>query len=109
MATAKTNHLSALSLFTIRPALAEAKLLTAKRACDGVYVATLAEELRRIEGKIAAIEKEKHLGMQGAPQRMSQEPARVQAEGAWNADWIRAKSGELDRRLRCIEHPRHEL
>ena len=102
MATAKTNHLSALSMFAIRPALTEARLLTAKRAGDTVYVATLAEELRTIEGKIAAMEKEKHLGLQGAPQGPSQGPATSQAEDEWNADWIRAKSGELDWRLRRI-------
>ena len=57
MATAKANPLPTLALDVIRPALAEAKLMTAKRARDAVYVVTLAEELRSIEEKIAAREK----------------------------------------------------
>jgi len=104
MATVKTNHLPALALYAIQPALAEAMLITAKRASDAVYAATLAEELRAIEGKIAALEEEKHLGSECDPDLPSQQRACREAEGGWNADWIRSKSGELHRRLRRIEH-----
>jgi|SRR5271165_6657403 len=104
MATAKTNYRPALAVDVIRPALVEAKLITAKRACDSVYVATLAEELCTIEAKLAALEEAMHLGIEGASERPSQKPPCPAPEGDWNAEWIRMKSGELDRRLRRIEH-----
>ena len=64
MATAKANHLPALALNVIRPALVEAKLLTDKHARDAVYVVTLTEELRSIEEKIAAMEEALQLVLQ---------------------------------------------
>jgi hypothetical protein len=107
MATAKTTHLPALALYVIRPALVEAKLLTDKHARDAVYVVTLTEELRSIEEKIAAMEEALQLD---SPQLDSPEenaPARERAcrvpQGGPDANWIRAKSGELDQRLRRIE------
>jgi len=103
MATAKTNHLPSLALSVIRPTLAEARLITAKRASDPVYAATLVEELSTIEGKIATLEEEKHLGSEAAPELPRQQRGCREAEGEWNADWIRSKSGELHRRLRRIE------
>jgi len=38
-ATSKANHLPGLASYVIRPALAEAKLMTEKHARDAVYVA----------------------------------------------------------------------
>jgi hypothetical protein len=102
MASAKADHLPALALYVIRPALVEANLMTEKRARDAVYVVTLAEELRSIEKKIAALEE--------GPQLFSQQEDAVTGERACrapqdcpDANWIRAKSRELDRRLRRIE------
>ena len=109
MATAKTNYRPALAVHVIRPALVEAKLMTAKRACDAVYVATLAEELRTIEGKLAALEEAMHLSSEDAPQLPSHEPPCPGPEGDWNAEWIRMKSGELDLRLRRIERSNNHL
>jgi hypothetical protein len=103
MATAKANYLPTLAVHIIRPALVEAKLITAKRASDAVYVATLAEELRGIEGKITAMEEVLHLGPEGAPELPSQERRCRIPEGDSDALWIRTKSGELDLRLRRIE------
>ena len=102
MAIAKANHLPALALYVIRPALVEAKLMTDKRARDAVYVVTLAEELRTIEEKIAAMEETLQLGSQqeDAP---GQERACRLCEDAPDANWIRAKSNELDHRLHRIE------
>ena len=102
MAIAKANHLPALALSVIRPALVEAKLMTDKRARDAVYVVTLAEELRTIEEKIAALEKARQLVL-----RQEDALARERVWGAPqdcpDANWIRAKSIELDQRLRRIE------
>ncbi len=53
MAMAKAKHVAHLGSYVIRPVLVEAKLLTEKHAGDAIYVATLAEELRNIEAKIA--------------------------------------------------------
>jgi hypothetical protein len=103
MATAKANHLSGLAVYVIRPALVEAKLITAKRAHDAVYVATLAEELRTIEEKITAMEEAVHLGPQRAPELPSQDRGCHAPEGDSDANWIRTKSGELDLRFRRIE------
>ena len=102
MATAKADHLPALALYVIRPALVEAKLLTDKHARDAIYVVTLTEELRSIEEKIAALEEALHLVSQP-------EVALTKARGCHtpqertDANWIRAKSSELDQRLRRIE------
>jgi len=102
MATAKANHLPALALYVIRPALVEAKLMTEKRAHDAVYVVTLTEELLSIEEKIAAMEEALQLVSQ-----QEEAPARDRAcripQDSPDANWIRAKSSELDRRLRRIE------
>jgi hypothetical protein len=108
MATAKTNHRPALEIRAIRPALVEARLMTAKRASDAVYVATLAEELRTIEGKISAMEDVLSFNSEGASELPSQKPPRPE-EGDWNAEWIRKKSGELNLRLRRLERPNNKL
>ena len=100
MAIAKANDLPAPALYMIRPALVEAKLMTDKRARDAIYVVTLAEELRAIEKKIAAMEE--------ALQLVSQQgdaPAQGSAcrQDAPDANWIRAKSNELAHRIHRIK------
>ena len=100
MAAAKTNHLSDPARYVIRPALAEAKLMTEKHARDAVYVTTLTEELRNIERMIATMETNLELAALPAPHQ--EELPAVAAEAA-AAKWIRSKSVELDRRLRRIE------
>ena len=62
MATAKRNYFPDLASNVIRPALVEAMLLTEKHAGDAVYMATLAEELRNVEAKIAAMEEVTQFG-----------------------------------------------
>ena len=66
MCAAKRNRALAPALLALRPALTEARLMTEKHACDENYVATLAEELRRIESKIAAAEEVLHLPQNSA-------------------------------------------
>jgi len=63
MATAKRNYFPDLASNVIRPALVEAMLLTEKHAGDAVYMATLAEELRNVEAKIAAMEEANQFGL----------------------------------------------
>ena len=76
MGAAKRNRVVTSALLALRPALTEAKLMTAKHARDEIYVATLAEELRRIESKIAAAEDVLHL-----PQNNTLNNTREQAPG----------------------------
>lgn len=102
MATAKANHLPALVLNVIRPALVEAKLMTAKRAHDAVYVVTLTEELRSIEQKIAAMEEALHL-VSRQEDALAGGNICLPPQHGPDANWIRAKSSELDQRLRRIE------
>ena len=102
MATAKANHLPALALAAIRPALAEAKLLTDKHARDAVYVVTLAAELRSIEDKIVAMEETLQLVSQQEDDLALGRGCRTPQDGP-DAHWIRAKSSELSQRLRRIE------
>jgi len=83
----------------------EAKLITAKRAGDAVYVATLAEELRRIEEKIAEMENAQQLVWQWAD-APPEEKACPQDDP--DANWIRRKSIELDQRLHRIERSAKE-
>jgi len=63
MAVANTNSISQVASSAIRPALVEARLITDKHAADAVYMATLAEELRNIEAKIAAMEEANQFGL----------------------------------------------
>jgi hypothetical protein len=100
MATVRTNHLLDLAPSAIRPALAEARLMTEKRVRDAVYVVTLTEELCNIEVKIAAMEAALHLGPSAAPVQDSS--CAAPADGP-DAKWFRAKSSELDLRLRRVE------
>src|SRR5208283_1590516 len=93
VATAKANHLHTLPLHAIRPALVEAKLMTEKRARDAVYVATVAEELRSIEGMIVAMEDALHLPTE-ANAEVTSPSCDCGAPNDPDARWIRAKSGE---------------
>jgi hypothetical protein len=102
VATAKANHPPALALAVIRPALVEAKVLTDKHARDAVYVVTLAEELRSIEEKIAAMEETLQFVSQQADALALGRACRPPRDGP-DAHWIRAKSSELSHRLRRIE------
>jgi hypothetical protein len=102
MAIAKADQLSALTLYVIRPALVEAKLMTDKRARDAIYVVTLAEELRTIEEKIAAMEEALQLVSQQGDASAQERGCRPRQD-APDANWIRAKSNELDHRLHRIE------
>ena len=97
---AKTNSLRHLASRVIRPALVEARLITNKHAGDAVYMATLAEELLGIEAKLAAMEVAVQLGSSAPAARSSdcREP-----EDWSDASWVRAKSRELELRLRRIE------
>jgi hypothetical protein len=100
MAAANTNSLSQVASYAIRPALVEARLITEKHAGDAMYVATLAEELRNIEAKIAAMEESNQLGLSVAAIRIG---PLLAAEDSPDANWIRTKSRELDVRLRRVE------
>jgi len=100
MAASKTNFLSQVASYSIRPALVEARLITEKHAGDAVYVATLAEELRNIEAKIAAMEEVAQFGCSAAAIQIG---SLLAAEDSPDANWIRTKSRELDARLRRVE------
>jgi hypothetical protein len=91
VANAKANHLPALALAVIRPALVEAKLLTDKHGHDVVYVVTLAEELRSIEEKIAAMEETLQLVSQQEDDLALGRGRRTPQDGP-DAHWIRAQS-----------------
>ncbi|HZM12471.1 MAG TPA: hypothetical protein VFC15_19865 [Candidatus Limnocylindrales bacterium] len=100
MAVANTNSISQVASSAIRPALVEARLITDKHAADAVYMATLAEELRNIEAKIAAMEEANQFCLSVVATRSG--PALV-TEHNPDANWIRTKSRELVARLRRIE------
>lgn len=99
MCAVKRNRAPEFALQALRPALTEAKLMTAKHARDDIYVATLAEELHRIELKIAAAEDVLHL-----PPNSTLNNTWEQAPGVV---WFHDKAGELDSRLRRIEQLEH--
>lgn len=85
--------------YKIRPALAEARLVSEKRARDAVYVATLTEELRDIEAEIAAVENDLHLNSAvGIKDEAPAAPPKLP-----DAEWIHTKSGELEARLHRIQ------
>jgi hypothetical protein len=100
MAVTATNHLPDSGFFFVRQALVEARLMSAKRACDAVYVATLAEELRNIEKKIAAFEQAHRSTIDESSTRIPPLPA---PENSTDAEWIRRKARELELRLRGVE------
>lgn len=81
------------NLLAARPTLAEARLITDKLASDPVYVATLADELRRIDAAIGAHEEHCHC-----------EPPCAVVPNGDSIQWLHEKSTELGKRLRCMEH-----
>jgi hypothetical protein len=101
MSHLKANRLQDFDAQVIRPALVEARLMTDKHLCDAVYVVTLTEELRDIEEKIARLEGV--LGLQAAPGTAAPGVPWPASPGCLDAPWIRAKSQELETRLRRIE------
>ena len=102
MAIAKVSPLPSLAFHLFRPAIVEAKLITAKHARDAVYVATLAEELSVIDSKLSALEETLQVDSRHDVDDARPRPCRT-PEGGPDATWIRQKSGELDLRLRRIE------
>jgi hypothetical protein len=93
-----TLNLSDLAAYEIRPALAEAHLLTDKHACDPVYIVTLTEELCRAERAIETMES----SLQGKPSIESHEAGSA-APATPSAPWIRSKCHELHARLNRLE------
>jgi hypothetical protein len=91
----KPRRPRALDFAVLRPAIVEAKLMTRKHVCDQTYVATLAEELRRIEGMIAFAED--RLKIAHPTETLGA------ATNAFSAEWFRDKSSELDLRLKRVE------
>jgi len=102
MANTKVSSLPSLACDLFRPAIVEARLMTAKHARDAVYVATLAEELSVIDTKLSAMEETLQVGPAPNLEAARPRPCRM-PEGGPDANWIREKSGELDLRLRRIE------
>ncbi len=100
MMSLRTIRLHELAAYVIRPALAEARLMTKKHACDAVYVTTLATELLGIEAKISELEEDLELIPEG--DLLKPEVLRAVPEPP-SADWIRTKSAELDARLHRVE------
>jgi hypothetical protein len=100
MAVAHVNHLPEVGFLFMRQALVEARLMSEKRACDGVYVATLAEELRNIEKKITALEEARRPSLDESSTRDSFLRA---PEDLPDAEWIHRKARELGLRLRGVE------
>jgi hypothetical protein len=105
MAVAGVNHLPDARFFFVRQALVEARLFSEKRSCDAVYVATLAEELRNIEKKIASFEKTCSCFIE---ESSTQAPPLPAPEFLPDADWIHRKASELELRLRGIEQSLNE-
>ena len=100
------NHFPEPGFFFMRQALVEARLMSDKRACDAVYVATLAEELRNIEKKIAAFEQ---IRRSPIDENLIQVSAVLPPEDLPDADWIHRKARELELRLRGVEQTfKHE-
>lgn len=102
MASTKVSSLPSLASRLFRPAIVEAKLMTAKHARDAVYVATLAEELSVIDTKLSAMEEALQVDSPHNVDGAGPRPCRMPEAGP-DANWIREKSGELDLRLRRIE------
>lgn len=100
MAVTGINHLPDPGFFFMRQALVEARLMSEKRACDAVYVATLTEELRNIEKKIAAFEQGRRSSID---ENLTQVSAVPESEDLPGADWIHRKARELELRLRGVE------
>jgi len=80
--------------YCFRPALAEARLMTAKQASDQTHFLVLVEELRSIEQSVTSLEHNLQISCQQSCLEQDTHPADWQ--------WMREKSAELDRRLRQI-------
>ena len=90
----------------MRQALVEARLMSDKRACDAIYVATLTEELHNIEKKIAALEQIRRTPID---ENLTQVSAVTAPEDLPDAGWIHRKARELELRLRGVEQTfKHE-
>jgi outer membrane PBP1 activator LpoA protein len=100
MAPARMNSLQQFASYVVRPALLEARPLSDKHAMDAVYMVTLAEELLRIEARMAAMEQ---AAQQGASAAAVKSGTSHSSEDWSDANWIRAKSRELEHRLRRLE------
>lgn len=100
MAVVGANYLPDEGFFFMRQALLEARLITGKRACDAVYVATLVEELRNIEEKIAALEKACRSVVDESTTKVLSPRS---PEESPDAEWIHRKARELGLRLRSVE------
>lgn len=96
---ANAHQLPELGFHLFRPTIVEARLMTAKRAEDVVYVATLAEELRGIEREIRLRE----VALEPVAGSRHESIASREPEEEHTAEWIRGKCRELDARLRRIE------
>ena len=96
MAKRSAKELADLILYSIRPALAEAHLITGKQASDLVYATTLADELRGIERNIALLESDLHL-------TSASDGIQPLQGDRLSAKWIRSKLAELEVRLRRVE------
>ena len=99
MFAVKVDREPALRLLALRPVLTEARLITEKHARDAIYVATLAEELHRVEAKVALVDELLQLGPPDEPN--------CTPGNAPNVDWFHQKATELDRRMRRIEGAGH--
>jgi hypothetical protein len=100
MAVTDMNRLPDAGLSFMRQALVEARLMSEKRACDAVYVATLAEELRNVEKKIAALEEAYRSAVDQSTSQVLSVPS---PEDLPDAEWIRQKARELGLRLHRVE------
>lgn len=102
-----SRRLPALALHLFRPAIADAKLMTEKQAHDPVYVASLAEELATIDGKLCAMEQT--LDPEALHNRDIAYVSGQAPEGERSAQWIKTKCRELDSRLRRIANLEERL
>src|SRR5580698_3165091 len=97
----RLHSMSSLAGQICRPTIVEAKLINEKHAQDPVYVATLAEELHAIEGKLSAMETALHIESTASPGNAA---GRLPwPEAGRSAEWIKDKGRELDQRLRRVE------
>jgi hypothetical protein len=99
--SAKTSSPTLLAICLFRPVISEAKLMNRKHAHDPIYVATLAEDLRTIDKKLAAMEDALHVERTAFLQ--TEFTSTIAADSDLAAEWIRMKSAELDIRLHRIE------
>jgi hypothetical protein len=97
----KTSSPTMLAIHLFRPVISEAKLMNQKHAHDPIYVATLAEELRSIDRKLAAMEDALHV--ERTAYLKTEFTSSIAADSDQAAQWIRMKSAELDIRLHRVE------